>query len=79
MAGEFQLGSKLLRRGVDINWRNREGMTALSYALIHRNLKMVQFLIENGADPHIEDSRDHDSCDYAQVNGIDQFAELNYC
>jgi ankyrin repeat protein len=57
----------LLKRGSEINFVNSKGLTPLHYA-IEANLesKMIKFLFNNGADPHIKDTKGRDCCDYAK-------------
>ncbi len=33
-------------------------------------LEAVKFILENGANPHIEDFTGRDACDYAKINKI---------
>jgi ankyrin repeat protein len=61
----FDLATKLLNRGSDINSFNRDGQTALSYFIHQGNYRVVDFLLKMKADPHVEDFNGHDSCDYA--------------
>lgn len=47
---------KILIRGADINFRNREGKSALHIAVEHRlKESTIRFLLANGANPHFED------------------------
>ena len=58
---------QLLMRGANINHLNRiTGMTHLRYA-IDQGLppKIINFLLKSGANPHILDYNDQDSCDAA--------------
>lgn len=52
--GFITIAAKLILFGADINKSSDYGRTALSYAIAgqKRELKMVQFLVENGADIH---------------------------
>jgi DNA repair exonuclease SbcCD ATPase subunit len=34
-----------------VNWRNKDGYTAFSYACVEGHLEIAQFLVENGANP----------------------------
>ena len=36
----------------------------------------MEYLLKNGADPHIADLSGRDSCDYAKLNNILMFPEL---
>jgi len=39
----------------------------------------VEFLLNKGADPHIEDLNNRDACDYAKVSSMRQFPQLANC
>lgn len=43
----------LLKRGVDINYQNSNGVTALLSACHWGYYKIAEFLLQNGADPNI--------------------------
>ena len=67
------LASKILARGADINLINRDGKTALSILTQRHYLEQVRFLLEKGADPHIEDVTGRDTCDYAELGDVHVF------
>jgi ankyrin repeat protein len=58
---------QLVMRGADINFiSQKRGQTALHYALLKcYPQKIVKFLLEMGANPHIEDKNGQDCCDIA--------------
>ena len=78
-AYNFELANKLIRRGANVNSVNREGKTALSIFLLQHRTPIVEYLIKNQADPHIEDFNGRDSCNYAELNNIYNFPELLRC
>jgi len=41
---------ELLRRGADINYKDKFGSTPLFYAVTNSNFAIIEFLLENGAD-----------------------------
>ena len=61
-------------RGADVNYLNRKtGFTHLRHAIeVNLHPKVIAFLIKNGANPHILDYNDQDSCDAALKNPIYQ-------
>ena len=63
--GQFEAALKLISRGADINIQNQDGRTAILLQVMEDNQPGVKFLLERGANPHIPDYRDLDSCDYA--------------
>lgn len=66
---------QLLYRGANINYVNHKGLTPLHQAIDKQmNSKIINFLLKNHADPHIEDFEGRDCCDKAQQ--IDRYAKL---
>ena len=78
-AYKFELATKLIRRGADVNSVNREGRTALTIAILQHRVPIVEYLLKNQANPHIEDFQGRCSCDYAELNNILNFPELLKC
>lgn len=59
---------QLLYRGADINYVNYKGLTPLHQAIEKEmNSKIINFLLKNGANPHIEDFKGEDCCDKSEV------------
>jgi ankyrin repeat protein len=58
---------QLLMRGAEINYVNKKnGLTPLHFAIENNmNSKIVNFLLKQGANPHIEDFNGQDCCDKA--------------
>jgi ankyrin repeat protein len=57
---------QLLMRGADINFGNKEGKTPLHLAVENKvSEKVIKFLLNAGARPHIEDVEGKDCCDKA--------------
>lgn len=54
----------LLSIGIDINYQNEYGETALMYAVMLNNIIMVRFLLECGADVNIKDDEGNDAFHY---------------
>jgi uncharacterized protein len=55
----------LIKAGVDVNERNKSGQTALMIAVNNRSKEMMRTLLENGADPSIEDKNGSSILNYA--------------
>ena len=53
-----QLGEleRIIKNFSDINYRDRNGMTFLSIAVQQQKLDVIKILLENGANPNIEDN-----------------------
>ena len=64
LRGNLKFASKILIRGADINYKNKFGKTLL-YLAIAKKVKsaIIEWLLEEGANPHIEDPAGIDCCD----------------
>ena len=58
----LEMAKTLLKRGVDVNVKNRFGATALMEATMCGNLEVIQLLVKFGADPSMADN-DGVTCD----------------
>jgi uncharacterized protein len=58
--GSTEAVEAVLARGMDINWRNGRGETALYCAVPRGSAPLVSFLLGKGADPTIKDNQGHD-------------------
>lgn len=76
--GDIKMASKLIVRGANVNYANRNGNTAL-HLLIENNVmsdgkaslyEQIHFLIKKGANPHIMDLNGEDACDKAKKSGF---------
>jgi len=65
----IKLADMLLMAGARVNTRNRQGATALRYAVEAGNINSIEFLLEVGADPTIVD-HDGVSMSYTTDNAI---------
>lgn len=54
---QIPLVKELLNRGVNINYQDQSGNTALLYAINNNNQEMVKILLTHGANPNLEDQR----------------------
>ena len=54
--GHMNIASLLLKAGADINQRSSDGRTPLMWAAFRNNSKMLNFLLDHGADMHLEDN-----------------------
>ena len=69
-AYDFDLATKLIKRGADINYTNRDGKTALAVFVQKHRIPIIEYLLANQANPHIEDITGRDACDWAQMSNI---------
>ena len=56
-----------LLEGADVNAQNKLGLTPLMQAASHNNPELVHYLLEQGADPAVQDSRGRTALDFAKV------------
>ena len=77
---DFKMSSKLIVRGADINYVNKNGCTALHLCVENKLTEPVGFLLKKGANPHILDMSEMDCCDKAKVNGMAMlYWQFNNC
>ncbi|CDW84797.1 ankyrin [Stylonychia lemnae] len=79
MFNNFDLAKKLISRGAKLDFCNKEGKTVIVQATQQMRMEAIQFLIQQGANPHIMDFQGNDACDYARINSIGSIPELNNC
>ncbi|XP_954876.1 ankyrin-repeat protein, putative [Theileria annulata] len=66
----------LLKRGVDINEKDSQGITPLSYACYRANLEYVSFLLEQDANPKIQDVNGRTSFHSIALGGSLELAKI---
>lgn len=62
---ELELVKYFVEDGIDIDYQDERGSTALMKAVINNNTELVKYLLENGADFDIENSSGLTALDYA--------------
>ena len=62
---DFDMCAKLIIRGANMDYCNKNGLTALHLMIENRLLKACRFLLEKGSNPHIVDLQGEDCCDKA--------------
>jgi len=65
---DLKMCSKLIVRGANVNYVNRNGNTALHLCVENKLVDAVLYLLKKGANPHIMDLGGEDSCDKAKRN-----------
>lgn len=81
-SGDLQRVRELVASGASVDmqitdrWETYEGQTALMWAALHGRLEVVQFLLQNGANPSIPDASGQTARDYAEMSGDDTVVEL---
>ncbi|KAF7825856.1 ankyrin repeat domain-containing protein EMB506, chloroplastic-like [Senna tora] len=67
---------KLLENGVDIDFMNKEGLTALHQAIIGKKEAVISHLLRKGASPHVKDKDGATPLHYAVQVGAKQTVKL---
>jgi ankyrin repeat protein len=76
-AEQLDLAQTLIERGVPVNAQmNIPRSTALMMATIRGDRDLVRLLLDNGADPGLQDSRGQTALDFAHRKGFTDIAEL---
>lgn len=57
----------LVENGIDLNWQDKTGQTALMSAAIWNHKDIVKYLIEKGADINIKDKSGKTALDHAKI------------
>lgn len=74
------MASRLIVRGANIDYVNRNGNTALHLCIQMQLIESVRFLLFKNANKHIMDLTGEDACDKAQRLGLAiEFPEFNDC
>jgi len=53
--GETLIGMDLIKRGIDVNHKDRDGQTPLHYCGLYRNLEIAQAVLMASGNPNIQD------------------------
>lgn len=77
--GKYRLGRILVEGGADVNERNQDQLTVLMAACKletndcerHRKIKLIQTLLENGANPEDLDKSGKTCLDYTRSKSVD--------
>ena len=67
---DIEVADMLIKSGVDLNFRNRNGQTALIVAIGARMKETAELLIESGADVTVKDSLGMTALQYAKLFGM---------
>ncbi|HEY1020784.1 MAG TPA: ankyrin repeat domain-containing protein, partial [Flavisolibacter sp.] len=60
----------------DVNVRNSNGAPALTFAATFGHLQIAEWLLQNGADMTLRDSRGKSPIDHAVIQGNEAMVEL---
>jgi ankyrin repeat protein len=72
-----ELCGALLNAGADINARTNDGATPLMLAALSAKLRLVKFLLDNGANANLKDNKGKTAYDYAlRADGMDDLPEF---
>ena len=67
VSNDYDEVKRLLKSGVDQDFQDFSGNTALIYATINSNKMMIKLLIENGANPYLYNNDGESAEDIAQI------------
>lgn len=68
---DMKMARKLVARGADVNWIDKNGNTPLlTFVQLKNSHEQVRFLLEKKASQHIRDEEGKDACDHAKANGL---------
>lgn len=73
---DFKLGKELLEYGSEMDYVNKLGMSCLHLCVEFKKVKSIKFLLDRGANPHVEDLNGEDVCDKVLEDGLTEFPEL---
>ena len=74
--GDIDIITDLLKKGVDINFVDDYGRTALYFACYQGQTQVVKMLLESGADKNIKDCKKRSVLDIAQKYGYQEIVAL---
>jgi ankyrin repeat protein len=69
----YDIVKVLLKHGMDINYQDSQGATALIRSVVNKRNNMVDFLLEHGADPNIKTNYGFTALDFADGNIEDTY------
>lgn len=65
--GETKIVSLLVESDADVNMTDKNGTTALHYAVMFRNYDIIKLLLDVNADFNLKDNRNQSALDYALI------------
>ena len=65
-----------IEQGVDVNFQDRDGKTALMYATLNNDISLVNFLLDHGAKMSLKDQTKMTAYFYAYQNGYSELVFL---
>ena len=71
--GDVDVVRRLIEEGAQVNWQNKNGMTALMASALSGDEAIAECLIAEGSDPYLKDAENHSWADYAISNGRPDF------
>lgn len=75
--GAEEIFTLLVEKGAEIDQRDKQhGYTPLHWAIYYNRMQMVEYLLEQGADPHIKNNKGHAALQIARDRNNDSIAYL---
>ncbi|KAI1886982.1 hypothetical protein AGOR_G00201360 [Albula goreensis] len=76
VGGNVAVASLLIKAGADVNARDKNGKTPLMVAVLNNHEKLVQLLLENGADHHMKNEFGSGAAEMAKAFGRQNIIRL---
>jgi ankyrin repeat protein len=71
----IDIAKALIKRGADVNAKDKDGMTALMVATSHDNAPTIGLLLQSGANAEAKNNRGEQALDIAKLNGNQEAAQ----
>jgi ankyrin repeat protein len=65
--GYTDIAKKLIDAGAEVNQRNNNGATALTFAATFGHIAIAEMLLQKGANVHVPDARGKSPLDHARM------------
>lgn len=74
--GDLEMADLLIHHGANVNLVNSQGTSALMYAAMSKNVKLVKHLLEQGANKELFEKSGKKAMDYAQLSNANEIVPL---
>eukprot|EP00949_MAST-11_sp_MAST-11-sp1_P003195 g3195.t1 len=75
-AGDLPCCKVLVKAGAWIDARNKLGQTCLMKATCYRDMRMIEWLLKEGADPTLRDKEQKKALDYSEERNFDEVTRV---
>lgn len=74
--GNVEIAELLLKNNANINMQNNQGYSALIFATLYNQEKMVEFLLNKNADFNLKDVEGKTALEHAKIKSFDAIITL---